>query len=139
MSTERETFRWSDAYSVNIAVLDAQHRKLIAIVNQLDQALRTGHGGTVVDTVLAQLVNYAFEHFATEESLMKQHQYPGLSTHREHHEEFRERMTEFLEAQRAAKPCVPVSVMLYLEPWLKEHLLKTDQQYSAYLNARGVY
>jgi hemerythrin len=28
--------------------------------------------------------------------------------------------------------------MLFLHTWLKSHLMKTDKQYSAFLNARGV-
>jgi hypothetical protein len=44
-----------------------------------------------------------------------------------------------VEAHGAGKPCVPVWVMLYMEKWLEEHMVNTDQLYSAYLNARGVF
>jgi hemerythrin len=43
-----------------------------------------------------------------------------------------------MEDYRASKPGVPVKLLLFLHSWLKEHLLKTDKLYSAYLNARGV-
>jgi len=139
MTTATETFHWSEAYSVHIAVLDEQHRRLIAALNELNQALRSGMGGSVMDTVLEKLMEYSTAHFDTEETLMEEHQFPGLSTHRARHREFRQKMAEFLEAHRAGKQCVPVSVMLFMEEWLKEHMLRTDQLYSAYLNARGVH
>jgi hemerythrin len=139
MPTATCTFRWTEEYSVHISVLDEQHRRLINTVNQLDQALRSAEGSSVVDSVLAQLVNYAGEHFATEESLMQQHSYPALSIHRAQHEAFREKLTGFLQAHQAGKPCVPVSLMLYMKEWLRKHLTTSDQLYSAYLNARGVY
>jgi hemerythrin len=134
-----QTFRWSEVYSVHIAILDEQHRKLVATINELNQALRSGMGASVIDSVLGKLMEYANEHFKSEETLMEQHNFPGLPAHRRQHEEFRRRMALFMEAHGAGKPCVPVSVMLYMEKWLKEHMIKTDQLYSAYLNARGVY
>jgi len=139
MPTATETFHWSESYSVHIAVLDEQHQRMIATLNELNQALRAGIGGSVMDTVLEKLMEYSTAHFDTEETLMEEHKFPGLSTHRARHREFREKMAEFLEGHRAGKQCVPVSVMLFMEGWLKEHMLKTDQLYSAYLNARGVH
>jgi hemerythrin-like metal-binding protein len=134
-----DTYRWKEAYSVNIAELDQQHRQLFAIVNELDQALQTGDGGSAVAAVLQKLLDNALIHFAAEESLMEQHAFPGLSTHRAQHEMFRQKMADFLEDHKAAKPGVPVALMFFMQTWLKQHVLKTDKQYSAYLNARGVH
>ena len=138
MSVATGTFHWTEAYSVNIAVLDQQHRQLIETVNELDQALRKGEGKAALDPVLDKLVEYALVHFAAEESLMEQHNFPGLFTHRTQHEEFRKRLAEYLEAHKAGKPGVPVSLLFFMKGWLKEHLQKTDKLYSAFLNARGV-
>ena len=138
MTLATETFRWTEAHCVHIAELDEQHKQLIATVNELDQALRERQGDSALDSVLQKLFAYSIEHFASEERLMMQYDFPGLSTHRAQHEEFRRKLTGFLDAFHAGKSCVPVSVLLFMQTWLKEHLLKTDQQYSAYLNARGV-
>jgi hemerythrin len=132
------TFRWTEVFRVNIAVLDQQHQQLIDTMNQLDQALRKGEGKAALDQVLDKLVEYALVHFATEESLMEQHQFPGLFSHRAQHEEFRKRLAEYLEAHKAGKPGVPVSLLFFMQEWIKEHLSKTDKLYSAFLNARGV-
>lgn len=133
------TFRWTEALSVNIATFDEQHHELIDIMNQLDQALRKGEGKAVLDPVLDKLVEYALVHFAAEESLMEQHEFPGLFMHRAQHEEFRRRLAEYLEAHKAGKPGVPVSLLFFMQEWMKEHLSKTDKLYSAFLNARGVH
>ncbi len=139
MPASPPTFRWTEAYSVHIAELDAQHQRLFATIEELNQALREGKGSSAIDSVLGQLVNYAAEHFAAEESLMAQHEYPGLSTHRAQHDLFRKKIAAFLEEHAAAKPGVPVALMFFMQGWLKQHVLKTDQQYSAFLNARGVH
>lgn len=132
------TFRWTDAYSVHIEELDQQHRALFATVNELNQALRSGQGGAALDDVLKKLVDYALVHFAAEESLMQKHEFPGFLTHRTQHEMFREKMMQFLDEHHAGKAGVAVSLMFFMQNWLKQHVMKTDKQYSAYLNARGV-
>ena len=70
---------------------------------------------------------------------MAQHEFPGLFTHRARHEEFRKRLAEFLEAHKAGKPGVAVSLLFFMQEWMREHLAKTDKLYSAFLNARGVH
>lgn len=132
------TFRWTQSDSVNIAVLDRQHQQLFETVNDLDQALSAGEGNLVIEPVLDRLVEYALVHFAAEESLMQEHDFPGLPTHRTQHEMFRHKVAEYLEEHRAAKAGVPVSLLFFLKDWLKRHVQKTDKQYSAFLNARGV-
>jgi hemerythrin len=108
-------------------------------VNKLERALRVGEGNAAVDGILDRLMTYAGLHFAAEESLMERHEFPGLSTHRAQHETFRKKMMTLLERHRGAKQGVAVELLLFLQTWLKGHVLKTDKQYTAFLNARGVW
>jgi hemerythrin len=68
-----------------------------------------------------------------------EYEFPGLSTHRTAHEKFVQTVTKYLEDHRAGKPGVPVSLLLFLQAWLKEHILLADKAYSSFLNARGVH
>jgi hemerythrin len=138
MALLERTFRWTEKYSVNIAVLDRQHRALFDTVNRLKDALSSGHGSAVVDEVLKQLFDYALTHFATEELLMTEHAFPGLETHRAEHKRFARDIQKFLQDNKAGKTGVPVGLMFFLQSWLQEHVLGADKAYSAYLNARGV-
>jgi hemerythrin-like metal-binding protein len=138
MALLHPTFCWTERYSVNIAVLDRQHQALFDTINELKDALTGGHGATVLDEVLKELFDYASAHFATEEKLMTEHAFPGLERHRAEHQRFARTIEKFLEDYKAGKTGVPVEIMLFLQSWLQEHLLKTDKAYSAYLNARGV-
>ena len=139
MSDTKSVFRWTETYKVNVTILDQQHQELFDIVNKLERALRVGEGNAAIDGILDRLMTYVGLHFAIEESLMERHEFPGLSSHRVQHEMFRTRMMTFLEKHRAAKPGVSVELLLFLQTWLKTHVLKTDKQYTAFLNARGVH
>jgi hemerythrin len=47
-------------------------------------------------------------------------------------------VAKLLEDHHAGKTGVPVSLMLFLQTWLREHILVSDKAYSSFLNARGV-
>ena len=70
---------------------------------------------------------------------MEKHDFPGLSTHELSRKMFRQKIAAFLEDHRTTtKPGIPVSNMLFRQGWFKNHVLKTDKQYSKFLNTRGV-
>ena len=138
MSVSAGIFRWTEAYRVNIEILDRQHQELIDTINELDAALRAGEGNSALPALFDKLIEYANEHFAAEESLMLKHEFPGVFTHQAQHEIFRQKLDAFISAHNQRKSGVPVSLMLFLHEWLKDHLLKTDKLYSPFLNARGV-
>jgi len=138
MTETTATFRWTEKYSVNIAALDRQHQRLFAIINELNQALSNGHGRTVTEPVLQKLMDYATAHFAAEEALLAEHKFPETAAHRAGHDKFSQSMAKFRADHRAGKPGVPVTLILFLQSWLKEHILESDKAYSSFLNSRGV-
>jgi hemerythrin len=133
------TLRWTEKYSVNIATLDRQHQRFFETVNRLHEALSSGEGRAATVNILHELSQYATIHFATEEALMAEYKFPGLAAHRTTHEKFIQSIKQFTADHRAGKPGAPVSIMLYLQAWLKEHLLGEDKLYVDFLNARGVH
>ncbi len=139
MTASNSAFRWTQHYSVNIAALDAQHQGLFATIDELNEALARGRGARVTEPVLKKLVEYAQTHFATEEALMTEYKFPGLEAHRMEHQRFGKKVEKFLEDYRAGKQGVPVSLLMFLQTWLKEHILTADKAYSSFLNARGVH
>jgi hemerythrin len=138
MTVATSAFNWSERYSVNIAELDRQHQGFLAIVHELNQALASGEGATVTYSILQRLAEYAHTHFAAEEALMTEHKFPALLTHCAEHDRFVQLVAKFLDNYHAGKAGVPVSLMLFLQTWLKEHILVSDKAYSSFFNARGV-
>ena len=139
METGGKVFRWTEAYSVRIALLDQQHQGLFATVDELNQAMAAGKGNEALVPILWKLLDYALVHFAAEESLMEEHDFPGLPTHRAQHEMFRKKVAAFLGDHKGGKRGVPVTLMFFLQGWLKDHMQHADQLYSGFLNARGVH
>ncbi len=60
---------WNQGMSVGVRVLDEDHKKLIAMINELHASMMEGHSNEIVGGVLRRLANYTVEHFQREEKL----------------------------------------------------------------------
>jgi hemerythrin len=129
---------WSEIYSVNIALIDRQHQNLFDTINELQEGLVAGHGADVMHGVLQKLIQYTKTHFEAEEALMEQYGFHDLATHRVEHEAFVRNIAKYTEDFRISKTNAPASLLLFLQSWLKAHILKSDKAYSRFLNERGV-
>ncbi|ABF43443.1 Hemerythrin-like, metal-binding protein [Candidatus Koribacter versatilis Ellin345] len=132
------TIRWKSSYSVGVSVMDNEHRSLFNVMHELDNALAAGSGQLVIDTVLAKVTNWAEQHFTHEEELMLENGFPGYEAHRAEHDQARRQLETYEHDRKAGKQGVPVSLLLFLDSWLRQHILKIDLQYAGYLNQRGI-
>jgi len=132
-------FAWSDVYSVKIGILDAQHKKLIGILNDLNQAMVDGHGKDKLGSILSELVTYTKSHFATEEKLMQSHKYPDYHVHKGEHERLAGTVLEFQRKFLANEIGLTIELLAFLKDWLTQHILGSDKRYGPFLNSKGVY
>ena len=133
-----QTLRWDQSYSVNIAELDHQHQRLFRTVAELEYAVRTGRADAIIDEVLEKVIEHTISHFAAEEDLMRQHGFPGLAAHHYEHQMLAQELATFNLSNLAGRPDIPAAFLVFLQSWLRDHILKTDKEYSEFLNARGV-
>ena len=60
---------WNSSLVNGVSRFDQQHQRLVALVNQLYKAMKSGQGKGAVGAVLDELVEYTATHFADEEKL----------------------------------------------------------------------
>ena len=131
-------FEWKNEYSINIASIDAQHKKLFAIAEDLHEAMRTGQAKPVLSRLLDRLVQYTMTHFAQEEGLMKLHAYPDFLAHKAAHEALTQRVLKFQRMFEDGETYISIDLMTFLQEWLKNHIQGTDMRYSPFLTQRNV-
>lgn len=130
---------WKPEYSVEIASIDLQHRKLVDLVNELHDAMRDGRGGDALGKVLRGLVDYTKNHFAAEEKLMADAGYADLPAHLVEHRELLKKVGEIAERFEKTKGAgLTIEVMNFLRDWLTKHILGTDKKYAPHLKSKGV-
>jgi hemerythrin-like metal-binding protein len=129
---------WTDALSVHVAAIDTEHKKLINIINKLHDGMSEGKGNKVAADVLSELLAYTVTHFKHEEELMQRYAYPGLETQKKEHAGFVAKITETQKDYQAGKTMISVPILNFLSSWLKNHIMKTDLEYSSFFAAKGV-
>ncbi len=129
---------WMDEFSVNIKEIDNQHRQLVEMINQLHRAMREGKSAQVINDILNRLIDYTEFHFATEERLMEAYNYPGFIHHKAEHAKLTRQVQDFQRQYRQNPTGLSVQLLNFLKVWLADHILKTDKQYTKYLNSQGV-
>lgn len=131
-------FQWSENLSVNIAEIDAQHKKLVELINLLHDSMREGKGKDVMGKILNDLTDYTVYHFSTEEKLFEKYAYPESSRHKKEHENLTKQVLEIKGKFAEGKAVITMEVMNFLKDWLNNHIMQVDKKYSAFLNAKGV-
>jgi methyl-accepting chemotaxis protein len=137
--TTHSLIDWSDDLSVNIGVIDMQHKRLVEMINKLYHAMKTGKGDQIMGPLFVDLIEYTGKHFATEERFMKDKTYPDYESHKTEHEKLVARVLELKAKLEKGEKVFSSEVFTFLKDWLINHIQGTDKKYAPYLNERGVY
>jgi len=129
---------WSDNLSVNIKEIDEQHKKLVGMVNDLHDAMKMGKGNDVTGKILTGLIQYVGTHFATEERLMKTHNYPDFVKHKAEHNNLTKKAIELQKQHQEGKSVLTIELMSFLKDWLSNHIMGRDKAYSPFFNGKGI-
>ena len=124
-----ELIKWSDKYSVNNFLLDSQHKKLIAIINELHTAMKVARGNEIMQTIFDELIWYTKEHFRTEEQIMLKFNYPAFKEHKAEHEKLTEQVLKLQKEYKEGKSLITMETMNFLKNWLINHIEGTDKKY----------
>jgi hemerythrin len=129
---------WSNMLSTGVSEQDNQHKKLIDLINQLNDAMLAGHGADVQGKVLSELVNYTVSHFGYEEKLMAQHNYADTAAHKAEHAKFVQTAGDLKKKFDSGNAKITTDIMSFLRDWLTSHIMKTDKRFGQALNKAGV-
>lgn len=132
-------FNWGPEFEVGIMQIDAQHKRLAELVNEMFEAMTQGHGREVLGRILNDLSSYAVTHFKTEEELMQKHGFPGFAEHKAKHDSMTRKVVALKQEHETGKSAVITNkVGKFLRDWLTKHIQGTDKQYAAFLRGKGV-
>ena len=129
---------WNESYSVKIAKIDLQHKKLVDIVNELHDSMKAGKSKEVLGKTLDELINYTANHFKTEEDLFDKYGYPDNNVHKRQHSDLVDQVLKFKSNFVSGKSVISIDLMNFLRDWLTQHIVGSDKKYTSFLNSKGV-
>lgn len=134
----RQYLSWDDELSVGVESIDHDHKKLINLINTLQTAVMYPSGESYERKALKEIVDYTVYHFKREEELMKECDYPDFESHKKTHEAMISKVNEYLDAYEKNSEGAICDITRFLKTWLIEHIAGTDQQYSPYMQKKGI-
>lgn len=132
-----ELIKAEDTPRVGVAEIDAQHAALIGLVNRLHQAMIQRQDRATLDTIIAELVEHTRGHFAYEEQLMSQAQYPHYLSHKADHDKLMQHISDLADEFRSGDLLLSFAVMVDLKAWATIHIEKSDGPLGIFLSEKG--
>ena len=130
---------WSNAFSVGVKEIDDQHKKLVQLANELNDAMKAGHGKEALGKILGELISYTATHFATEERLMERNHYPKADEHKKQHQDLVKSVLDLKSKFDAGNATLTAEVMVFLRDWLSQHIINSDRALGKDLIAKGIH
>jgi len=124
---------WSDDIEVGHNTIDGEHKQLIAIINKLYAAIRSGAGSAAVSDVYGEMVEYTNTHFSNEEQAMENANYPDIEHHKTQHRKFVDRLEKVYEEFRSGSDPSGKAFLNLLGSWWTTHIKTSDQKLAHYI------
>jgi two-component system chemotaxis family response regulator WspR len=135
----RLSHAWIDfreEYQSGVTLLDQQHMNLINLLNRLNLAIDVDALPEVVMKLFEQIFNEVSQHFATEEELLKKHQFPDYEKHKAEHLSLLDELRGFRTSLHT--PGKDMVASRWLKVWLLDHIQYADRESAQFLLAQGV-
>ncbi len=130
--------QWSDKLSVGVDGIDSDHKRLVEMVNELNDAVAAARGKEVLGKILDGLVDYTAKHFGREEAAMDKSSYPSALAHKKEHADLVKQVLEHQKQYRAGNTAVlSLQLLVFLKNWLLKHIQGSDKQLGDYLSRKG--
>lgn len=124
--------KWDSALELGHAAMDADHRQLVAVVNQLARGIVDDLGKGPFDLLLDELFARTQAHFGMEEQLMAACSYPDAEAHRSEHARLIEDALD-IRAKFDASANPSISLLYFFDQWLTRHILASDRELARFL------
>lgn len=124
---------WSDSLSVGFRLLDADHKRLIDIINSLYEASKDEASTTTITSILDSLISYTKTHFIHEETLMRKTAYPQFIPHKIEHDRLIGQIEDLRKRYAAGQIGLSQETIIYMRTWLCDHIIKVDRSLGDWL------
>jgi hemerythrin len=127
---------WSESLSIGLDQLDDQHKKMVGILNALQEAISQGSQKPDVERVIADLLSYTRYHLSFEERQMVVAAYPGLSDHQREHRGLVAQIEIYALQVNDRQPLAAIKLLKFVNQWWSRHLATSDRAYGEFELAR---
>ena len=126
-------FKWSKRYAVFVPEIDAEHKDIFRLADELHQAVVGGAPADRAPAILRELIARGEDHFVHEELLMRSTSYPASAWHKGQHDTVRKRVNEFAPRIEGGDGEAALLLLEFLSGWLQDHIRLADCMMAAHV------
>jgi len=119
---------WSPVLSLGVDAIDAEHKKLIDISNELLKAVKKQD----LKGIALRFHEYTVIHFANEENYMERIKYPGLEKHKKEHADLKKAVKTYQDELFHQGDITEDEVHQFIKNWLVNHVINSDLNIKKY-------
>jgi hemerythrin len=121
-------YEWDDGMKIGYPEIDEQHKMLFDFMNEFFSSCGAGADVEEVQKIIDYLEAYSQTHFADEEKIQIDNNYPAYSQHKRYHEEFKivvRGLRADLE-RMGPTPELIAQIEMAVGSWLVDHIQVED-------------
>lgn len=126
--------QWDDSMNVGIEGIDADHKGLVELFNELYAILIRQESKEVMGNALGMLVKHTIEHFKCEEEYFEKMHYPDAEKHKEEHQGLADRILDIQEQHNDGELLISVELLNFFKDWLLDHIQGSDMSFGVLYN-----
>ncbi len=133
--------KWDMSYSVGVKMIDAQHQKLFALINDFYNSVKMKTENLEpVDSALQDLFSYIDFHFKTEEKYFEEFGYEKTEEHKKQHKFYEDKIKDLNERYQKTKNEQEISeeIINFIKDWISNHIKISDKEYKICFNEHGL-
>ena len=116
---------WTHDNEYGIPILDEQHRGIVSIINSFEFSILHQNTEFTINTTFNMMDSYTKLHFSTEETILRDAEYPGIKEHMNLHKSLI--MESYSMANRSLRMYDPNIYLLFLKRWWMSHIMECDR------------
>ena len=124
---------WKQEYSVEISVVDAQHKQVFSLINELFAAITEQDTDAHFGKIFLKLRLFMETHLRCEEVYLKYANYPHCEAHRKLHIGMTGEVNRLIDSLEKGKDS-PQELLLFLKKWWQNHVCEEDSKYIEHTN-----
>jgi hemerythrin-like metal-binding protein len=126
-------FKWSSANSVYLPEIDAEHRAIYRLGDELHKAVLADADPARLQPILVNLMESAEQHFRHEERLMRAIHYTSFDWHKRQHDAVRKKGKALAKRIAGGDSAAAGELLEFLSEWLRGHMSVADRMMGARL------
>lgn len=130
---------WSEKFNVGLKEIDTEHQAIITLLNALHDCVSVSKDEDQLHKLLDDLDVAANAHWAHEERLMQETNFPGTEAHTTEHVHLRAKLNQLREhAAEGRKDRLANEILAFMKSWVMGHISYMDRAFVRYVIETGL-